>query len=49
MENDKEDSYKLAKLLRLKELPEVHISSKEANVLRSYVRYRKSPVVNPQL
>lgn len=40
--NDKEDSYKLAKLLRLNELPVVHISSKEADVLRSYVRYRKS-------
>ena len=40
--NDKEDSYKLAKLLRLGELPEVHLPSKEADDLRSLVRYRKS-------
>lgn len=40
--NDKEDSYKLAKLLRLGELPEVHLPSKEADDLRSIVRYRKS-------
>ncbi len=40
--NDKEDSYKLAKLLRLNELPEVHLPSKEAEALRTLVRYRKS-------
>jgi len=40
--NDKEDSYKLAKLLRLNELPEVHLPSKEAESLRNLVRYRKS-------
>ena len=40
--NDKEDSYKLAKLLRLKELPEVHLPSRESEDLRSITRYRKS-------
>ena len=40
--NDREDSYKLAKLLRLDELPEVHLPSKESDDLRSIVRYRKS-------
>ena len=40
--NDKEDSYKLAKLLRLKELPEVHLPSRYSDELRSLVRYRKS-------
>ncbi|MHB1812556.1 MAG: IS110 family RNA-guided transposase [Thermoplasmataceae archaeon] len=40
--NDKEDSYKLAKLLRLGELPEVHLPSKESDDLRSVVRYRRS-------
>jgi len=40
--NDKEDSYKLAKLLRLKELPEVHLPSRFSDDLRSIVRYRKS-------
>ena len=38
--NDKEDSYKLAKLLRLKELPEVHLLSRFSDDLRSIVRYR---------
>jgi len=42
--NDKEDSYKLAKLLRLNELPEVYLPSKEAESLRKLVRYRKSLV-----
>ncbi|MEM4103965.1 MAG: transposase [Thermoplasmatales archaeon] len=40
--NDREDSYKLAKLLRLNELPEVHLPSRESDSLRSLVRYRKS-------
>jgi transposase len=40
--NDKEDSYKLAKLLRLGELSEVHLPSRESDDLRSIVRYRKS-------
>ncbi len=40
--NDKEDSYKLAKLLRLSELPEVHLPSREAESMRALVRYRKS-------
>ena len=40
--NDKEDSYKLAKLLRLGELPEVHLPSRESDDLRSLVRYRRS-------
>jgi len=40
--NDREDSYKLAKLLRLGELPEVHLPSKESDDLRSITRYRKS-------
>ncbi len=38
----KEDSYKLAKLLRVNELPEAYIPSKEAESLRKLVRYRKS-------
>ena len=40
--NDKEDSYKLAKLLRLKELPEVHLPSKFSDAIRSFLRYRKN-------
>jgi transposase len=40
--NDREDSYKLAKLLRLNELPEVHLPSRESDDLRSLVRYRRS-------
>ena len=40
--NDREDSYKLAKLLRLQELPEVHIPSRESDDLKTLVRYRKS-------
>ena len=40
--NDREDSYKLAKLLRLGELPEVHLPSRFSDDLRSIVRYRKS-------
>ena len=40
--NDREDSYKLAKLLRLQELPEVHIPSREIDDLKTLVRYRKS-------
>ncbi len=40
--NHREDSYKLAKLLRLNELPEVHLPSREADSFRSLVRYRKS-------
>ena len=40
--NDKEDSYKLAKLLRLGELPEVHLPSRYSDDLRSLVRYRRS-------
>ena len=40
--NDKEDSYKLAKLLRLGELPEVHLPSEYSDDLKSLVRYRKS-------
>ena len=42
MENDKGDSYKLAKLLRLGELPVVYLPSKESDALRTIVRYRKS-------
>ncbi len=40
--NDKEDSYKLAKLLRLGELPDVHLPSRDSDDLRSLVRCRKS-------
>ena len=40
--NDGEDSYKLAKLLRLGELPEVHLPSRYSDDLRSLVRYRRS-------
>ena len=40
--NDREDSYKLAKLLRLGELPEVHLPSEQTDDLKSLVRYRKS-------
>ena len=40
--NDREDLYKLAKLLRLNELPEVHVQSRESNQLISMVRYRRS-------
>ena len=32
--NDRKDSYKLAKLLRLKELPEVHLPSRFSDALR---------------
>lgn len=39
--NDKEDSYKLAKLLRIGELPEVHLPSQYSDDLKSLVRYRK--------
>ena len=41
--NDREDSYKLAKILRIGELPEVHIPSRESDDLKTLVRYRKSP------
>ena len=40
--NDKEDSYKLAKLLRLGELPEFHLPSKFSDAIRSFLRYRKN-------
>ena len=40
--SDKEDSYKLAKFLRMGELPEVHLPSEYSDDLRSLVRYRKS-------
>ena len=40
--SDKEDSYKLAKLLRLGELPEVYLPSQYSDDLKSLVRYRKS-------
>ncbi len=40
--NDREDSYKLAKLLRLGALPEVHLPSRYSDDLRSLVRYRKA-------
>jgi transposase len=40
--NDREDSYKLAKILRLGELPEVHLPSKDSDNLRSLTRYRRS-------
>ena len=40
--NNREDSYKLAKLLRFGELPEVYIASKDTNDLKTLVRYRKS-------
>lgn len=40
--NDREDSYKLAKRLRMHELPEVHLPSTESDALRSVVRYRRS-------
>jgi len=40
--NDKEDSYKLAKLLRLGELPEFHLHSKFSDAIRSFLRYRKN-------
>ena len=42
--NDKEDSYKLAKLLLLGELPEVRIPLKYSDDLGSMTRYRKSIV-----
>jgi transposase len=38
----KEDSYKLARLLRIGELPEVHLPSEYSDDLKSLVRYRKS-------
>ena len=40
--NDREDSYKLAKLLRLGGLPEVRLPSRYSDDLRSLVRYRRS-------
>ena len=40
--NDREDSYKLAKLLRLGELPEVHPPSRYSDDLRSLTRSRRS-------
>lgn len=40
--NDREDSYKLAKLQRIGELPEVHLPSEYFDDLKSLVRYRKS-------
>ena len=40
--NDREDSYKLANLLRLGALPEVHLPSRYSDDLRSLVRYRKA-------
>ena len=40
--NDREDSYKPAKLLRLGGLPEVHLPSRYSDDLRSLVRYRRS-------
>jgi transposase len=40
--NDREDSYKLAELLRLGSLPEVHLPSRYSDDLRSLVRYRGS-------
>ena len=40
--NDKEDSYKLAKLLRLGALSEVYLPSKYSDDLRSLVRYSRS-------
>ena len=40
--NDREDSYKLVKLLRLGELPEVHLPSEYSDEVKSLVRYRKS-------
>ena len=39
--NDTQDSYKLAKLLRLRELPEVHLPSENSGDLKSLVRYGK--------
>ena len=40
--NDREDSYKLAELLRLGGLPEVHLPSRYSDDLRSLVRCRSS-------
>ncbi|WMT50367.1 MAG: transposase [Thermoplasmatales archaeon] len=40
--NDREDSYKLAKLLRLGELSEVYLPWKYSDDLRSLVRYKRS-------
>ena len=40
--NDREDSYKLAKLLRFGELPEVYLTSKYSDDPRSLVRYTRS-------
>ena len=40
--NDREDSYKLVKLLRLGELPEAHLPSEYLDEVKSMVRYRKS-------
>jgi transposase len=39
---NRRDRYKLAKLLRLGELPEVHLSSRYSYDLRSLIRYRRS-------
>ncbi len=35
--NDREDSYKLAKLLRIGDLPEVHLPSRETDDLTSLI------------
>ncbi len=40
--NNREDSYELAKLLRLGELPEVHLPFRYLDDLRSLIRYRRS-------
>ena len=40
--NDREDSYKLAKLLRLGELFEMYLTSKYSDDPRSPVRYTRS-------
>ena len=39
---NRRDRYKLAKLLRLGELPEVHLPSRYSDDLRSLIRYRRS-------
>ena len=39
--NDTQDSYKLPKLLKLRELPEVHLPSENSGDLKSLVRYGK--------
>ena len=40
--NDREDSYKLAKLFTIGKLPEVGIPSRESDDLKTLLRYRKS-------